>query len=108
MQYKRDGKNNKGIFRMKEYLIIGGTNDGRRIEIEEGRDTLYIELPNQEIKVEANSKDSLVVERYKKAPLACYLNPLSNSYEEIDRIYAKDEMSDFEIIDELINNYKKA
>jgi len=98
---------------MKEYLIIGGTNDGRRIEIEEGRNTLYIELLNQEIKIEVNSKegkeaDNIVAERYKKAPLACYLNPLSNSYEEIDRIYAKDEMSDFEIIDELINNYKKA
>jgi hypothetical protein len=98
---------------MKEYLIVGGTNDGRRIEFEEGRDTLYIALPNKTVKIKVNSKkaieidNSLVAERYKKASIA-YLNPLSNFYEEIDRIYAKDEMSDFEIIDELINNYKKA
>jgi hypothetical protein len=79
---------------MKEYLIVGGTNDGRRIEIE--YDRLYIELPNQEInnKEGKEADNKLVAELYKKAPLACYLNPLSNSYEEIDRIYAKDEMSE--------------
>ena len=48
-----------------------------------------------------------VPEQYKKAPLACYLNPINNTYEEIDRIYALDGMSDFEILDSLINNYKR-
>jgi hypothetical protein len=93
---------------MKEYLIIGGTNDGRRIEIEYNR--LYIELPNQEITYEEGKEldNKFVAEQYKKAPLACYLNPINNTYEEIDRIYALDGMSDFEIIDKLINNYKKA
>jgi len=86
---------------MKEYLIIGGTNDGKRIKIE---DTLYITLPNQDITYEeANGK--FIAEQYKKALLTCWQD--NYEIEVIDRIYALDGMTDYEILETLINNYAK-